>query len=410
MAEEPKMVAEEPKMLAALKAFFADRIHVSAVLIVACFIGVLTLESQSAASYPSYLLALFMLATVREWNDVFRVRGLWLVIALVGYLGCTVLWSEPFDKRDIVTYLGRGLLIFVFVVAFAECQIRGQVQRWLGKALALMGSVVVATAMVFFYQTDPADGRMNGLGQLDTHVIAALVSGVTLLFVLDLWHRERSSVWRAYAVAATILILVGVYMSDSRNAWASVLIGCIAFSLAHTVKDRQKFLVSGIAAVFLLAVVIVVLATSDVLREWLLPRGDSHRPEIWAHALQRVLFGDPIFGLGIATDDDVLVGDLRFDHAHNMYLAVFFKGGIIGFVLMLGLIARCGYTLLKNYADADAKLGLSILALTLSAYLLDGHELLDKVGETWFLFWLPVAIAVGLEWRPRAAQPDEHGL
>jgi hypothetical protein len=58
--------------------------------------------------------------------------------------------------------------------------------------------------------------------------------------------------------------------------------------------------------------------------------------------------------------------------------------------------------LLRSYEHPDAKLALGILGIALPAYLLDGHELLDKVGSTWFLLWLPVAIGVGLTWsRPR---------
>jgi hypothetical protein len=43
---------------------------------------------------------------------------------------------------------------------------------------------------------------------------------------------------------------------------------------------------------------------------------------------------------------------------------------------------------------------MGILAIALPSYLLDGHEIVDKVGETWFLFWLPVAISLALRWRP----------
>jgi len=36
--------------------------------------------------------------------------------------------------------------------------------------------------------------------------------------------------------------------------------------------------------------------------------------------------------------------------------------------------------------------------MALPAYLLDGHELLDKISDTWFLIWLPVALALSLRW------------
>jgi len=54
--------------------------------------------------------------------------------------------------------------------------------------------------------------------------------------------------------------------------------------------------------------------------------------------------------------------------------------------------------LFAGYDRRSARLALGLLAVALTSYLLDGHELIDKVGETWFLFWLPVGIALGLAW------------
>ena len=42
----------------------------------------------------------------------------------------------------------------------------------------------------------------------------------------------------------------------------------------------------------------------------------------------------------------------------------------------------------------EAKLGPALLATGMSAYLFDGWELIDKVGLSWLLLWVPVAIAM----------------
>ena len=118
-----------------------------------------------------------MLFGMREWNDVFSQRLFWLILALVSYLVLTAFWSDPFTWRGLLTIVSRALLVVLFVVAFAECQLRGQVQRWLGRTMAVVGSGATLAAIIVFFVTDPEDGRLNGLGQLDTHVIAALVYG-----------------------------------------------------------------------------------------------------------------------------------------------------------------------------------------------------------------------------------------
>ncbi|MGI9327762.1 MAG: hypothetical protein ACR2PZ_21270, partial [Pseudomonadales bacterium] len=113
--------------------FIQDRIELLSLLVVLCFLSVLTLESQSAASYPSYALALAMLFTVRSWNDVFGVSLGWVVLLLISYLCASSIWSDPFDASETRSIWVRGLLVFCFVVGLAECQLRGVVQRWLGR-------------------------------------------------------------------------------------------------------------------------------------------------------------------------------------------------------------------------------------------------------------------------------------
>lgn len=71
---------------------------------------------------------------------------------------------------------------------------------------------------------------------------------------------------------------------------------------------------------------------------------------------------------------------------------------LVGFLVLIVWVLGL---LLRWYEQSEAKLALGILGIALPAYLLDGHELIDKVGSTWFLFWLPVATALGFAWRQR---------
>ena len=381
-----------------IAAFFRDRMQINALLIVLCFVSVLLLRTQSGASYATYLLAIAMLVTINQWNDVFSVRLMWGTVVLLLYLALTSFWSNPFVGREAFSIFSRAFLVFFFVVAFAECQLRGQLQRWLGRAMAVVGSIATLAAIIVFVVSDPADGRLNGLGQLDTHVIAALVYGVVLIFVLDTLVREQSLRWKSFAVISGILITCAVLLSDSRNAWVSVLIGVGVFMLAHATRDRQRFL-AGIAAMgVVFGVLLAGLLANDVSREVLLPRGDSFRSIIWSSVVSEVIQQGPLFGLGILTDNDVRAGGNTFIHPHSMYLSVLFQGGLVGLTLFAVVVIGTLRVLLRHYDSSDAKLALGVLGIALPAYLLDGHELIDKVGSTWLLFWLPVAISLGFRW------------
>ena len=255
-----------------------------------------------------------MLFSFKHWNDVFAVNMVWLISALLLYLAFTSLWSEPFEARRAVSSFIRALLVFCFVVAFAECQLRGLVQRWLGRAVAIAGGIAAVVAITVFLITQPADGRLMGLGQLDNQVIVALILGVVLIFILDVIMRESGNAWRIPALLCAVFIIAAVYLSDSRNAWASVLIGSLVFVFAHVISDRQKYIAALVALVVILGVVLVALYANETTREIVLPRGDSFRLGIWSAILSDVWMHGIVFGRGILTPDDVQMGEYLWRH------------------------------------------------------------------------------------------------
>jgi O-antigen ligase len=382
-----------------LKGFLGDRIQVNSVLIVLCFSSVLLLGSQSAASYPSYLLALLMLLAFRRWNDVFATPIAWHVALLLLYQSATMLWSDSLDARSALGIVGRSVLIFTFVVALGECGLRGQAQRWLGRVLAVVGSVAAASAIVVFWMATPADGRLSGLGQLDNPVVVGLVFAVVLVLLLELVLDERGRAWRGVAILGAVFAIAAIWLSGSRNAWASASIGSLVLILAWRIADRQRFIAAVVALSLLVMVAIAALVLNDASREVLLPRGTSFRLDIWSTVIRDVVNENLFFGKGIVTPDQLVIDGITFDHPHSMYVSVLFQGGLVGLILFGVLIFSTFQSLISSYEQQSAKLGIGLLTTGLVSYLVDGHELIDKVGETWFLFWLPVGIALGLAWR-----------
>lgn len=382
-----------------LAGFLRDRLQVNALLIVLCFVSILALDSTAAARVPTYLLALSMLVAARGWTDVFGRKLTWLIMALVTLLAASSLWSRTVTPASVTAAFAQALLVFLFVVAFAECQLRGQLRRWVGRAMALVGLSAVVAAIVVFYVTDPPDGRLSGLGQLDDHVTAALVFGVVFILMLDVAYTDSSGVWRALAVVSAVVLVWAIYLSDSRNAWVSSLIGVGIFLLARRVKDPQRFVAGVVSMGFVLGVLLAALIANEATREIILPRGTSFRPEIWGDVVADLTRRGLWFGRGIDTPYEVIAGGIEFLHPHSMFLSVAYQGGVVALVLFLGLIGAMLTVLIRSYHEPDAKLALGVLGVSLPAYLLDGHELIGQVAATWFLFWLPVAVGLGFSWR-----------
>ena len=387
--------------LNAAASFLRDRIQLNALLIVLCFAGVLALESQSAASYPAYLLAIVMLVRWRHWADVFAVPLMWAVAALLAYLVLTGLWSEDRQPSDALSMLSRAAQVLLFAVAFAECQMRGDLQRWLGRALVAAGLLAGLAGLGLFLMGHTQNGRLIGLGQLDNNVVAALIFSVVLILVTEQALRDPRTQWRRLGGFGIVVMVAAVLLSDSRNGQISAVLGVGTLLIAHRVPDRQRFAVAVLGLGVILAALLAASVANEAGRAFVLPRGDSFRPAIWLATLSAVADGGLWFGRGILTDDTLVTAAGEFPHPHNMYLSVLFQGGLVGAALFATLIAAVLRTLLRHYGHRDAKLALGILGLALPAWLLDGHELIDKVGMTWFLFWLPVAISLGLAWMGR---------
>ncbi len=180
-----------------------DRIEAMSWLLIACFASVLLLSSQSGASFLTYVLGITVIVSVRQWADVRASALFWLVSVTLAYFAMSVFWSEPFSWRAVLSNFVRALLIFCFVVAFAEVQLRGIIGLWLRRGFVAVGLIAILAAAVVFVATDPPDGRLNGLGQLDTHVIAALVFGVVVVCALQVLLRD-AGVWKGLALVTVV--------------------------------------------------------------------------------------------------------------------------------------------------------------------------------------------------------------
>ena len=379
------------------------RVPVSATIMVAALASMFVLTSQSASSLPTYLLAVYVLAGARGWRSLLFDPGLLLVVAVLVYIPATSLWSTPWDTRGAFSQAMRALLVFTFVVSVAECLQVDWFRRRMTLVLAVFGGVAAATAIAVFYLESPADGRLNGLGQIDTHVTAALVYAVALVCALA-WlatpGESRGPAVRLVVYGCVAVLAVAVVLAGSRSAVVCILCGAGCLWLAYRVASVGRFVLLGAAAAIafgsLLAAAYFLVPGADLA---ILPRGDSFRGAIWTEYAGRIAANGPWFGLGVLTPDETMVAGYPVLHPHNLFLAVTYQGGLVGFALMVAVIALTLRTLLGHYREDEAKLGLAIWAIALPAYLLDGHELVDKIGWTWLLFWLPVAIGLGVRGR-----------
>lgn len=388
-----------------MTSFFGDRGRVADVLILVAFIAVLVAPLPSIPRLVTYVLGVLVLCSPALWRAAADSRLATCAAALLAYLVLTSLWSEDPGAADVLRMWVRALVLGCFVLAFADSVARGAAHEHIGRWFVLAGGLAAVAAIGYFVLDPPPEGRLHGLGRVHNSVTAAQAFAVVALVGLDAAWRAPSSRWRLLAGASALAATLAMLLSGTRAAWAALPLGVGALLLARTTPSPARFagfLGAGAAA---MAVLVAVLATSELARDYILPRGDSFRLAIWESVVADVVRQGLWFGRGILTPDDTLLGELTFRHAHSMYLAVLFHGGIVGFVLFGAAFGGTAFVLVRALGCKDARLALALLVAGAVFWLTDGRQLVDRVGVHWWLFWLPLATAIGLV-RGRARDPE----
>ena len=97
---------------------------------------------------------------MRRWKDVGAVALHWVLMALLVFYLASAFWSQPFVWRDVLSILGRCLVVYAFVVSFAECHVRGKLSTWIAVVLMLLGALAALLAMIEFAVNPPPLGRL----------------------------------------------------------------------------------------------------------------------------------------------------------------------------------------------------------------------------------------------------------
>lgn len=397
-----------PADLPTLGRFLDYRVPVSATLVVVALASIFVLPSQSASSFITYLLAIYCMCGCRSWRSLWFDPVFLLVAALLAYIPLTSLWSASWDGGEAASQAVRSILVLAFVVTVAESMQVDWFRERTTLILTVVGGVAAVSAIYVFFAESPEDGRLNGLGQLDTHVAAAFVYAAAALGGMS-WLLRRREVFGAAgsgsasevgAVPCVMVLCVAVVLTGSRNAMVCLVLGSACLGIAHLSATRARFVLHGAAfAAVLLVALVVSIRFIPGAEALILPRGDSFRQGIWSDYTMRVLAEGPWFGLGVLTRDPIEVEGFPVLHPHGLFLAVAHQGGLLALGLLLAVVGVVLRILLTHYEEPEAKLGLAIWAMALPGYLLDGHELVDKIGWTWLMFWLPAGIAIGLRAR-----------
>ena len=205
----------------------------------------------------------------------------------------------------------------------------------------------------------------------DTLLLAASCFTLVSLVYVRRW-RAQLTLGSAFA-----FFLVGLILTQSRGYWVSFLVSCGLLLWMLDKAERLRAIKLG-AATMGLILVVAVIALGDLVRvvvEALVERfaststsdlsliGRLYEAEaVW----QRVMV-NPIVGYGTGVPYhfyDLFQSGTRVDtFTHNGYLALWYKFGIVGLLLMLGFLIRSLYIASCSGQRADVPIPLRVGAI-----------------------------------------------
>lgn len=329
------------------------------------------------------------LFALRMWRDrsLDWCGGYALVaVVLVVWSSMTLLWGEDPGGHRVWHYLLGSLCTLVFLIAalivLAEDP---RNTRTIGTLMIGFGAVNAVIAIALFIGPHMLGRRLQGWGETRQAILGASIIGNCLVFTLSRLLSEQRHRWMLGVVAA--LLFGFIVLTGSRGPLIAVLGASLVLGVWQpwTWQLRAALLVVLVAA----ALWFLVPGISHHFVADLGERGMSYRPEIWRFTLARIA-ERPWFGWGLAAN----LGLARFPFPHSLYLSALFYSGIVGFGLLMALIAAITVGLLRKPDVADRRLLQALWVNALLSGVTDLGQVANGPGPLWYIFWLPALLSI----------------
>lgn len=358
------------------------------------------LENGRGNSFPTYLVGLAMIPLMalqfRSLQIDWALAG--LTSLFLGYMTLSVLWSS--NNEPVAKTFSEALLVLTFCLAVPVSTVRFY---WFLNALVVL--VILSAAVnsgysIYLHYALPEyqplpEPRLYALGRLSNPVIGALSYGFATVLAAHMFLTETRRLGRVGYLATILLFVFAIVLTGSRGAYLALASAISVGVLLHFPGKWKLQVIGVVGSLTALSAAAYLLLGPELL----FSRALSFRPEIWSEFISRTIASNVWIGVGTTTDSEFQLKGQLIQHPHNVFIATFYYGGLIGLALYLGLILKA-IQLLSGMSQGNVRLlGSMLLAFSLTATALDGNELIAKVNYLWFLVWLPVGLAMTCEQR-----------
>ena len=271
-----------------------------------------------------------------RWGELMRAPITLCVLALAPVITMAVVWqSRPGMLEEYALEYVKIVLYYLVLVAVVDSPQR---LKLLCLALGLIIAVIAAVALLGYHQlihieslqklvdvrSDKQTGGLVRFERLQTVGIfrdpndLAQILAVGVVLCVYGWERSRRAVMRLIWPAFMLLMLYGIYRTQSRGGLLALLGGVAALAIGRL--GLRRAMIAGAVALPVLFVTVsgrqTELTTSD---------GSAiSRVQLWSDALE-ALRGSPLLGIGPGG-----MWEQSGQVAHNSFLQAYAEWGLAG--------------------------------------------------------------------------------
>ena len=357
-----------------LSVFTLGRVLILAGLVALVVGGARLADFRTALDIPIALLLMAgVVTTFRGGHEVAPLRFLITVVALY-YLTVGV-WRRHPEARETLPVVALIAIVASAVVGVA------QVAQDTPTSFYRDGFSPVVSTVPRGDLLQRAIGSFDNPNLLATHILLFAPIGALAALLAP----TRSL--RVVAIALVGLAYIGLLLTFSRAGIGAGLLALAVVAHARRPAWRPRILAGAALATALLGLGVAVTGGDLV--------GGFGRPEAWSLAARVAVEEQPLTGIGLSRAGDVMnaLGDeeIRFRHAHNLWLTWWVEAGPIALFAVLWITA---WLLLRGYHEAARGSAVATAALAASVgffafSMLDHPANVERIATA---FWLVAAL------------------
>jgi O-antigen ligase len=343
---------------------------------------------------PSLLMLAF---SPKDFAGLLKSRIFLAYLPFAAYMAIASLWSESADgvwnlaKRPLFVAL---LFLAVFGFGHRRHGLLLKTLKW-----SALFSVFAAFYVFYLYFSGSGHGRLGGPGALSNPLLVSHFFGFFLALWLGHYFCKRKLVEPLFFIAFATLIGL-LFATGSRTPLVATML--TAAWLAVLTRNLK-----GVAII----AVLLVLGSAALyfFPETITQRGFSYRPEIWTKAIGQIL-EEPWFGHGFGAPLRIRVNVLNktFSEPHNLTLAVFYAGGIVGGILWIAVYFTALREAWRWRRDPWVIVFSAVVVYGLAAGLTEGGAFFPRPREHWYLVWIPMALLAHAVYRAKKKNEPEE--